>query len=337
MYIICSWWRRPERNSDLVRETVATLPSSELMVAEPRLAQVEGGLWGSWHLYKVDPDEYLGVVSSVIPPVVKKLSAALLVDRFFFLRYADEDGHHIRLRFRFRRECTNAADQVTWIVKRMVAENGLISVPRHFEPEVERYGGPGYLPLSLDFFCLSSMAALAWLGHHVDEPRSKQLPTLMGLLTNQAVASACSADELASLLDYFAGWKDKMGGVIQRGDRVFENRPEQFTSFLRRHFEATLTVSPMPLVEGARALSLAVSGLRERVRQEILQSQMHMTANRLGLYKEEESYVTRILRRAFDDLCQKDFTYIRELNARLSRQQPTARIDTVVNGCWEAQ
>jgi thiopeptide-type bacteriocin biosynthesis protein len=322
-----------------VRDKVATLPASDLGVDMPGLAEVEGRLWGSWHLYEVTPDAYPHVVSTVLPSIMKKLSPALLVDRFFFVRYADTDGHHIRLRLRFQEGDTEATVQVARILGRVAAENGLTSMPRLFELEIERYGGTDYLPLSLDFFCLSSLAALTWLEHHVNEPRPRQLPALMGRLTSQAVALARSVDELALLLDYFAGWKEEMVEVIQQGDRVFESRPEQLTSFLRLHIETSLEgeVPSESLIVGARALSSATLGLRPEARNEILRSQMHMTANRLGLRNKEEGYVTRILRRAVDALSQKDSRYLRELDMRLAHQRSVARIDAVVDGCWGAQ
>jgi thiopeptide-type bacteriocin biosynthesis protein len=325
-----------------VKETVATL-SLEPGAEASELTHIMGRFWGSWHLYEVGPDAYPHIVLAVVPSVVRGLTSARLVDRFFFLRYADEDGHHIRLRLRFRGAGTQAAGQMERIMERVAAENSLILVPRLFEPETERYGGLDYIPLSLDFFCLSSMAALTWLRRHGDEPRSRQLPALMSLLTHQATALAGSVDELMMLLDYFSGWREEMSGVIQQGDRVFESRIEQFTSFLRLQIEATLEATlkgegpAAALIDGARALSFATFGLPSKVRSELLQSQMHMTANRLGLRNKEESYITRILRRTVANLFQEDSTYARELDVRLALQRSVASVDTVVNGCWETQ
>jgi len=308
-------------------------------VEVPGLTQLKGRVWGSWHLYDVKPDDYLRVVSAVVPSVLKKLSAISLVDRFFFIRYVDKDGYHVRLRFRFHDGGSDAADQVTQIMKGMASECGLTVLPRPFELELERYGGSDYLPLSLEFFCLSSMAALDWFEHHADEPRSRQLPALMGLLTSQAVALARSLDELTMLLDYFAGWRAPMDAPIRRGDRTFESRSDLLTSFLRLHIETSLSaVAPQEaLIAGARALSTATLGLVPKTRNEILLSQMHMTANRLGLRNREESYVTQILQRALNELVQGDPSYARDLDARLARQQPTARLDALVNHCLEAQ
>jgi thiopeptide-type bacteriocin biosynthesis protein len=305
----------------------------------PKLTPLNGRVWSSWHLYEVSPNDYLRVISIVVLPVVKELSAILLVDRFFFIRYVDEGGYHVRLRFRFPDDSCDTVDHVAGVMKRMAAECGLTVLPRPFELEAERYGGLDYLPLSLELFCLSSVAALDWFERHAEEPRSRQLPALMGLLTSQAVASARSLDELMMLLDYFAAWRARMESPIQHGNRIFESQSEKLISLLRLHIEATLSASAPQgaLIEGARALSTATLTVVPKARNEILLSQMHMTANRLGLRNAEESYVTQILQRALNKLIQEDLSYARELDARLARQQSTARLDMLVSRCLETQ
>lgn len=323
----------------LMSGTGATSLESGLGVEAPEFIEIEGRSWGSWHLYEIGPDDYLRIVSTVVPPVVKELSARSLIDCFFFIRYADERGCHLRLRCRVCDGGSDTGPKLIRAVCGMAAKRGLTIPPRPFELEVERYGGLDYLPLSLEFFCLSSIAALNWFKRYADEPRPRQLPALMGLLTSQAVALARSLDELTMLLDYFAGWRERMQVTIQRGNRIFESQSEQLIMLLRLHIEATLSTaaSQEALIEGARALSTATLGLESKARKEIFLSQMHMTANRLGLRNTEESYVTQILRRALNELVRRDSSYAQDLDARLARQQPTSRLDALVNQCLEAQ
>lgn len=323
----------------LANDAIAASPVSGLAPETPALTELDGRKWGSWHLYEVAPDDYVHVVSVVLPPIVKTLLALSLVDCFFFIRYSDERGHHVRLRFRFRDGGSDAAGQVTRVISGMAAKRGLTALPRLFELEVERYGGLGYLPLSLNFFCLSSMATLNWLECHSDEPKTRQLPMLMSLLASQAVALARSLAELTMLLDYFAGWRARMEAPKQHGDRIFERQSEELISLLRLSIETTLSAEApqKALIEGGRALSLATLGLAPKTRMEILLSQMHMTANRLGLRNTEETYVTQILQRALNGLVQGDFHYARELDAGLARQQSTAGLDVLVNHFLETR
>lgn len=308
-------------------------PAAGLGARALELTMPEDRIWGSWHLYGISPDNYVSVVSALLPQMVKEFSTLALVDGFFFIRYADDQGHHVRVRFRFCGPGSEASDHVDRRISCMGTPYGLTVVKRQFEPEVSRYGGLDYLPLSLDFFCLSSLTAMNWLKLHADEPRSKQLSALMGLLVRQAVALARGVDELTLLLDYFAGWRAVMEAPTQHGNRTFESQPKLLTSLMRANIEAALSPEPLPkaLIEGGRALSSATLGLPPKARRDILVSQMHMTANRLGLRNTEESYVTQILRRAFYCLLCEDPNDARNLNDGLACQQTAASLDVLAS------
>lgn len=316
---------------------LAIVPAPAFDPQEPLLTRIGGRAWSSWHLYGVGPGDYLHVVSTVIPAVVRQLSARSLIDGFFFIRYADAGGHHVRLRLRAPEGAFDTIEPVARVVEGAAEALGLTALLQPFELEVERYGGMAYLPLSLELFCLSSLAVLDWCECHAAEPRSRQLPEVMRLLVSQAAALARDLNELALLLDYFAGWREQMEASVQKGDRVFENQAERLVSLLRLNLDATLsgTVSQAAMIKGARALSAAVRGLPAARRNEVLLSQMHMTANRLGLHTPEESYVTQILRRALERLVQQDPGYARDLDARLRRQRSSLPLDALVSRCLE--
>ena len=297
------------------------------------LAVLGGRIWGSWHLYPVGLDDYLRVASTLISPLVKEMFGLSFVDCFFFIRYADGEGEHIRLRFRFQDGDSGVVRRVARVMRKMTAQVGLKAVLRPFELEVERYGGREYFPYSLEFFCLSSLAALDWLALHGSKPRCRQLSAIMNLLTCQAVALARDLDELALLLDYFAGWQSQMEVPVRRGNRTFENNPGQFISFIEYCIEFSLATSDSleAMIQGARSLSIATLGLTPEVRSEMLKSHMHMTANRLGLRNTEEAYITQILRRALDELVKRSCAYSRELDRRLGLQKSAGEIGMLVS------
>ncbi|WP_051385557.1 lantibiotic dehydratase [Actinokineospora inagensis] len=106
-------------------------------------------------------------------PRLVQLAAAAGADRWFFIRYTDADGHHLRLRFhgdpaRMWSELLPAASALLarW------QELGLAGAHRveQYEPELERYGGPAALAAAERVFGEDSAAAITLLRLARDTP-----------------------------------------------------------------------------------------------------------------------------------------------------------------------
>ncbi|MEM7515766.1 MAG: lantibiotic dehydratase C-terminal domain-containing protein, partial [Planctomycetota bacterium] len=176
-------------------------------------------------------------------------------------------------------------------------------VAESFEPETTRYGGADLLPASLDFFCLSTQAALETLQQTVSKPRAQQLTAALRRLVHQAIGAARDHSDFLSLLDYFEAWRPAMQVFVEKADQVFDRAPGAYRRSVmnsirevREHGESDL------LFSGASSLARSVDQLEDAERLPILRSQMHMTANRLGLLNPEESYLTRLACRAAETL-----------------------------------
>jgi hypothetical protein len=168
-----------------------------------------------------------------------------------------------------------------------------------FRPEVERYGGPHLLHSSLDFFTLSSSAALEFLARFHGEPRSRQLKLISEGLLSQALGFAADEEELVTLLSYgVETWGAAVPGILSKGDRVFESQPDVFCGL----FQEVLDSLWDTLGEGARRLSAVIGRGDRQARRRIGISQLHMTATRLGLSNPEETYLSRLLSRAAEAL-----------------------------------
>lgn len=124
-----------------------------------------------------------------LPPLLNVASAAG-ADRWFFLRYSDPDGQHLRLRL-------HAPAERLWAVTPAVLEQltrwqaqGLIGrwLIDDYDPELERYGGPAALPDAERVFAADSAAALALL-NLADTPGGHDLNTLAAI----SVTSLCAA------------------------------------------------------------------------------------------------------------------------------------------------
>ncbi len=309
----------------------SALASAGPMAGFPR-ARLADGQWVSTHLFY--PGDRNRVLLDFVLPVASRLVGSGAADRFFFIRYYEE-GPHVRLRLRIdpdrageiEEQIARGADNFfsLWPVARALREpwhepsnrsRPLVPMdPAHpnlcketwrpsiFEPETERYGGRDRLPASLDFFALSSAASLRYLAAFGCLPWSKQMPRILRILLRQALGFARNRDELLALADYFSGWRETMGAVIARGDQVFDEQREAFVHLVASEIERWLDPADDDIwSRAASELSTRVGSEDLVARRSIGVSQMHMTANRLGLENADEAYLTRLLTRACESL-----------------------------------
>lgn len=279
-----------------------------------------GESWIAGHLYY--HQSFLRAVQGFVRPLAASLVEDGLVDGLFFIRYA-LGGPHVRLRLRvlsgaeeralaamrqtarsFLEREPSASSLSEEAIRRsnqaflandpgeedaVYPDNTLRIVP--FHPEVERYGGPDRFRASLDFFTLSSVAAVEFLSRHGDAPRSVQLARAFGLLLRQALGFAADEAELSDLLRYGVdSWGESLPKVVEKADAVARS---QMDVFLGLFHEPPSSPASDLLTRGAQALSAAI-GTDRVLRARIGGSQLHMTANRLGLGNPEELYLSRL-------------------------------------------
>ncbi len=285
--------------------------------------------WRSWHLfYNGDRDRLL---TELVRPTVAALLADGWIDSFFFVRFA-LGGPHVRLRLRvcdgragvvdedlcraaagFFARHPSPAPVPEEVVRRqnrqilahdpnewddsVYPDNSCIAFPVAFE--VERYGGPALLGHSLDVFTLSSVEALRHLESCAGQPRARQLPAFCRLLVRQAWGLAEDGTELADLLGSAVRRFDLLKPLVDQGDQVFERRREAFLEIVRGEVARPPDVA-------ARRLSRLVRAAGPAVQRRILVSQLHMTANRLGLDNADEVYLGRALWRAAREVFEQD-------------------------------
>jgi hypothetical protein len=290
------------------------------------IARVGEARWVSFHAFC--PADRDAVLMQVVQPVVAELWAEGITDRFFFIRYP-EGGEHVRLRLRIAAEldAAPAADRALALLRASCTEfrrtrpgaaaerpverpvERIEVIPAIFELEIDRYGGPRRFPCALAFFALSSMDALRFVAHGGREPRARQLIEILVRLTRQAIGTARTVAELHLLADYVAEWRPRMAPILARADQMFERSGPELTRQIREVFATAATAAamappgtPEAHVVDARVLAAALDGLEGEPRRRVLGSQMHMTANRLGLNHPEESYLSGILCRCLDAL-----------------------------------
>lgn len=293
------------------------------------------GSWISGHLYYhqgLDP-----VVQGFAHPLASALARERLIDAFFFVRDW-LGGPHVRLRLRVvpgaaepavdamqlaarrfldLRPSTHPLDEeaIHRSNRRILAadphelddavylDNSFRLVP--FRPEIERYGGADRFRLSLDFFTLSSVAAVELLSRCGDLPRSAQLAHAFCLLLEQALGFAADETELIDLLRYGVdSWGKALPKVVDKGDKMADSQREAFLELVRKSLTEARSwragsglgaAAAGFLVAGAGRLSAALATADRPTRARIGGSQLHMTATRLGLGNAEEVYLSRLL------------------------------------------
>ncbi|MEH6372934.1 lantibiotic dehydratase [Streptomyces sp. KLMMK] len=156
--------RGPDRRSDRV-----------LAPADRRC--LPGGDWAYLKLYGT-PEQLERVASGRVPGLVRNLQDDGLLDRWFWIRYADPD-HHLRLRL--RGAGPEAGEGVLTRALRWAREaagaEGLSAVTVDtYRPETERYGGPAALTAMERAFGADSTVCAAVLGDaRAAEPGSGRL------------------------------------------------------------------------------------------------------------------------------------------------------------------
>ncbi|HWM90078.1 MAG TPA: lantibiotic dehydratase C-terminal domain-containing protein [Thermoanaerobaculia bacterium] len=281
--------------------------------------------WCSFHIfYHSDQQRLLG---SLIAPSVMHFFQTGQIERFFFIRYS-LGGPHIRLRLQcrcdrveeieiylrhraeefFERWPSKATIPVTRIQEQnaaILAQAPLETDDRvypdqhlerfEFHPEVERYGGPDRLEDSLDLFEVSSIEALQMSIKCEGYSRPQQLSFIFRMILNQALGFSDSHEDLQRWNTYYFKIWPSIATIDQAADRVFEKQEAQ----LRALFSLELERPSFPYLQlASRRLADLIRDAEEMVRERILQSQLHMTANRVGLTNHEELYVCRLLQRA---------------------------------------
>jgi Lantibiotic biosynthesis dehydratase C-term len=286
---------------------------------DPRLSD-----WLSFHLfYHADRDRLL---LDLVWPLVSELLSARRIDLFFFVRYA-LGGPHIRLRLRplpgcsvevetavedasreffAQRPSTESLDEES--IRRtnrsilatdpnekydlVCPDNSVRAFP--FQPEITRYGGYDLLGASLEFFTFSSTLCLRFIAEHRSDSWPRRSPRIFRLLARLALGLAQDTEEFLALVSYpVAAWGKPLKLIVEEGDRVFERQRDTFCRLLQIELDAL--ASPGWDIIATRCLAREISEVSTSIRRRVATSQIHMTANRLGLSNSEELYLGRAL------------------------------------------
>ncbi len=281
--------------------------------------------WLYFKIYPKYPGQLDHVIREIVRPAVQQARASSELSRWFFIRYIDQRGWHIRLRLqgsqtareRWRDELSQLIESRLPSLTACQTAERLFIPARHevcaqpaelgytlanYEPEFEKYGGAAGLHIAEDFFEVSSEVALRALECVSTSAGYISLVlTLARNLVRQTQSSPSGCEYfLHNYLWYWSG-QDRPG-ADQLRCRVRE------AAARRRKFvaECISSVQAHPVLSGLlsrleRATQLTVSNL-QHFRHEVTASParlafdyLHMNNNRFGVLPGEEAYVAALL------------------------------------------
>lgn len=257
--------------------------------------------WLSYYIYYESGGDDL--LAKSVWPLVQRLHDRQLIEKFFFIRYADKQGLHIRLRLL----PSHAAVRHT--VRRQVKA----SLPRakfvKYTPEIERYGGPVGLPIAEDVFEASSIAALQLLhGGNAWSYRRALAAALqmhLGMLQAfdvsraEAIALSKHLVPASSLVDFeqsFAMQRQTVAPSLRALWASCEKNVDFKVKWFADWHQAMIRVGhKMHSAHNRGKLILPAGKQHDSPLWALYESYMHMTNNRLGVLNRDEPFIAYIL------------------------------------------
>ncbi|CCH78475.1 hypothetical protein BN12_2990002 [Nostocoides japonicum T1-X7] len=287
-----------------------------------------GEHWEYLRVYLLDFEEIPVVLESVVQPWLSAHAAD--VARWFYIRFLDETGVHLRLRLQLTDPWSEVAHDLEdvlwdWCARRTTADARCVRFVqrRHYAPEYAKFGGALGVELAHRIAHLSSEAAARLL------PQRDRIPVMALGAGHLWVMQATFAPMLSTTFMYQYGWYWTGRGTVGSGwaSMVKDSlaRPEAI------RFDAVRAVDVAErVVEDAWAgpvltdYAEAVRDEVDRIRPElwshsialVLHHHLHLMNNRLGVLPLQEAHLARMLH--IGRQIQAELAARRELPARAS-------------------
>ncbi|MEM6794689.1 MAG: thiopeptide-type bacteriocin biosynthesis protein [Acidobacteriota bacterium] len=242
------------------------------------------------------------------------------LDGYFFVRYCDEGGNHLRVRFRGRR-----APSLLGALGKEAAEHAAVlrTAEAPYEPETARYGGSARsLAICERHFCETSEIALALLAKIPPGERAgrlgkallAQLVLVHGFGVDRRGASDLAAEFGSGYLRQRAPDPELQSRWLESYLLAYDRQSDRLGAYLEAAWQAlesgeSLTPELDAMRRGVRGHRIALEDLANSgelrtpggegdwrsCRRFLLLSKLHMLNNRLGVDLREECYLAVLL------------------------------------------
>lgn len=281
--------------------------------------------WLQYNIYSKNIHELDYLVRFVVKPAASKVKAAFDVTNWFFIRYLDETGPHIRLRFKisedqytdvieFLEDFISTSlelliEQAIVVPKRLLplnmGEGHFSAANRRYElslydPELEKYGEEVGIELSEKYFSASSNLTLEVIDEIMNERinRFEFAIKVMDIMLKAAWEKENEADDF--LLNYTTYWAgDKLSNgenqVSQNFIHSAMSRKEKVREILSSKYSDDIEYSLKEFSKELKIILHEINRFGENDPNGIYFHFVHMMNNRLGVWPIEESYLAALL------------------------------------------
>lgn len=257
-----------------------------------------------WLFYKIycgygTADELL---ASVIGQLAESLKAAGMIDKWFFIRYADPNPH-IRLRFHVGNlACLGGVEIAFAKAIHPYMESGQVNkiMVDTYKREIERYGEPT-MEYCETLFCHDSVMVTEMLSRLYEMPDKETYRWLFSLKAIDAILSdfGYSLEERHSFMKTSADSFGKEFGITEFTIKQFSDKyrstKDRISKFIHGDDEKSSELYSIISERSEKAKDL-IKAFRERCQDkkrldEIMQSLIHMTMNRIFVAQQRKHEV----------------------------------------------
>ncbi|EAY25624.1 lantibiotic dehydratase [Microscilla marina] len=252
-------------------------------------------LGSKWTYFKI----YCGVLTAnhlikyELSDLISKLEKSGIISKWFFIRYHDENGHHIRIRFQTIKGVQEIFDLIQKILGEYLNSSKIKVVLDTYYTETKRYGGVKTLSLCEDIFWLDSQTILKAL--HLLEKDDERLSIRIAMKNIECLADAFfqKTEKKQVLISRLASNMKNEFNIPQKqlSKRYKEYLELDFKSDLYDHIFQERTYKLLPILYKINEYINA--GICNQTMESLFASISHMTLNRFFIEKARiQEYIT---------------------------------------------
>ncbi|MGH7202895.1 MAG: thiopeptide-type bacteriocin biosynthesis protein [Candidatus Levyibacteriota bacterium] len=267
-------------------------------------------MWLSCYIYSDDSLDKL-LIEEVLP-FVRSVLAKNLTSQFFFIRYSDHRGPHIRLRFKTEKEYIRTQ------LKPSVLTTFPSSMFVKYLPERERYGGKIGVEIAEQVFDASSTAVLAVMSENDEWNYRRTLGAALQLHLGMVKGLCMKRQEVVAFFDHIAShYHQNDPNKIVQLEQTLEPQKTILFPYLSQIWEQAGNFEASWLMAWHKSIQAVLLQLLQAQKKNQLQipyseahtvnqlwylyeSYVHMTNNRLGVLRDDEPFLAYTIKRSLE-------------------------------------
>lgn len=264
--------------------------------------------WINYQIYSSEENIEKILSGSVLQDVIKNLINERYIQKWFFVRYVDEDGFHLRIRFNI----LNPIENTGIVLSKMSNYFDIIEITDYkmvpYKREINRYKGKNIIYSEELFFHQSNL--IIQLLKFLDSKHDENLRWIIGvkLVDIQLNQFDLTLKEKVIISDSLKNEFNREFNIKKKGFKDFNHKYEEnkkdIESFMSTSFIKEIEEPILHYIENSTELIIKISNnLSKKDKSEILKSFIHMMLNKLFviLPRQHEVYVYNIINRYYKE------------------------------------